>query len=151
MSNNLRGFWKEEKKPKPEKVEKAKLPKTRLSTKEKRKKKKLERKGVIRTEGQDFYYSIEWRRLRYRVLQKYSAECMCCGRSKKDHGVVIHVDHIKPKSKYPELALVFENLQLLCEDCNIGKSDVDETDWRPDDPDEVDAEMQILAEARKWI
>jgi len=46
------------------------------------------------------------------------------------HGIVIHVDHIKPRSRYPELSLEIENLQVLCEDCNMGKSNVFETDWR---------------------
>lgn len=79
----------------------------------------------------EFYSSREWRSLRLRVLEKYECKCMMCGRSPKDHGIVIHVDHIKPRSKYPELSLVFENLQLLCEDCNLGKSNKYETDWRP--------------------
>jgi 5-methylcytosine-specific restriction endonuclease McrA len=28
------------------------------------------------------------------------------------------------------LALEITNLQVLCADCNIGKSNTDETDWR---------------------
>lgn len=106
---------------------------------------------ISRLDAVAFYESREWRELRYRVIQKYESKCMACGRTPLKHGVIIHVDHIKPRSKYPELALVFENLQILCEDCNIGKSNKDETDWRPDDPDEVNADMEILAEARKWI
>ena len=50
---------------------------------------------------------------------------MVCGSTER-----IHVDHIKPRSKYPELELDINNLQVLCEDCNIGKSNIDETDWR---------------------
>jgi len=46
---------------------------------------------------------------------------------------VLHVDHIKPRSKYPELSLTFSNLQILCEDCNFGKSNIDQTDWRPEE------------------
>lgn len=42
----------------------------------------------------------------------------------------MHVDHIKPFSRYPELAMKLSNLQLLCEDCNQGKGVRDETDWR---------------------
>jgi 5-methylcytosine-specific restriction endonuclease McrA len=42
----------------------------------------------------------------------------------------MHVDHIKPKSRYPHLALKFDNLQVLCETCNIEKSNIDETDYR---------------------
>lgn len=41
------------------------------------------------------------------------------------------MDHIKPRSKYPHLELVFNNLQILCKNCNQGKSNIDETDWRP--------------------
>ena len=83
--------------------------------------------------GKEFYRTKEWLQLRVRVLEKYECKCMMCGQSPKEHGVVIHVDHIKPRSKYPELALEFNNLQLLCEDCNVGKSNKYETDWRPDD------------------
>lgn len=101
-----------------------------------------------------FYDSKEWKRLRYRVLKKYGACCMCCGKNYKDDRVKIHVDHIKPRSKHPHLALDFENLQILCEDCNIGKSNLDDTDWRPmpetKDPDEI-LDGQCLAEARGRI
>jgi len=149
MSNNLRGFWKDDIDTKKSesfisRAEKKLLPKTTMTRKERRRKKKAKNSGDPYTKGDCFYKSKEWRKLRYRVLRKYSAECMCCGRSKKEHGIVIHVDHIKPKSKHPHLALDFENLQLLCEDCNIGKLNIDETDWRPD---EIDAELEILAEA----
>ena len=80
-----------------------------------------------------FYASDEWRRLRYRVIRNNDGCCCACGRSKKNHGIVIHVDHIKPRSKYPSLELTYENMQILCEDCNMGKSNIDETDWRSND------------------
>jgi 5-methylcytosine-specific restriction endonuclease McrA len=76
-----------------------------------------------------FYRSKEWRALRYQVLKANGAKCQCCGRSAKD-GAVMHVDHIKPRSKFPELELSLENLQVLCDCCNIGKSNKDDTDWR---------------------
>lgn len=44
----------------------------------------------------------------------------------------MHVDHIKSRRKRPDLALDFDNLQVLCGPCNHGKSWDDETDWRPD-------------------
>jgi 5-methylcytosine-specific restriction endonuclease McrA len=74
----------------------------------------------------EFYDSREWKQLRYKVLNKYGRTCALC---RKSDGVM-HVDHIKPRSKYPELELVFDNLQVLCEACNIGKSNTDETDFR---------------------
>lgn len=98
-----------------------------------------------------FYSSKEWRELRVRVIEKYESKCMMCGRSPKIHGIVIHVDHIKSRSKYPLLALEFNNLQLLCEDCNLGKSNKYETDWRPKmDIDETE-ELDIVFEAAKYI
>ncbi len=110
----------------------------KLSNKDKRKlersqrKRKQKGKKAPKESFKGFYMSKEWRALRIRVMERYGCKCMMCGRSPKDHGIVIHVDHIKPKSKYPHLALDFNNLQLLCEDCNIGKSNLYDTDWRPD-------------------
>ena len=74
----------------------------------------------------DFYRSDQWRQLRYRVIQKNGGTCMACKATDKP----IHVDHIKPRSLYPELELDEDNLQILCEDCNLGKLHLDETDWR---------------------
>lgn len=74
----------------------------------------------------NFYYSPEWRALRYRVFKTYGRVCALCRTTEGQ----MHVDHIKPRSLFPELALVFENLQVLCRDCNLGKSNRDETDWR---------------------
>jgi len=66
-----------------------------------------------------------------RVLVRYGAVCQCCGASAKD-GLRIHVDHIKPRRDFPELALVEDNLQVLCAVCNHGKGNWDQTDWRAD-------------------
>lgn len=79
--------------------------------------------------GKRFYSTPEWKRARYSALVKHGNSCQCCGRSPKQ-GVVIHVDHVKPKSIYPELALDANNLQILCSECNEAKSNIDETDWR---------------------
>jgi 5-methylcytosine-specific restriction endonuclease McrA len=76
-----------------------------------------------------FLSSYEWRRLRMLVLTERGARCECCGATARD-GVRIHVDHIKPRRKFPELALEQLNLQVLCEVCNHGKGNWDQTDWR---------------------
>lgn len=81
-----------------------------------------------------FLLSYEWRALRMRVLTRFGARCQCCGSAAKD-GVRIHVDHIKPRRQFPELALVESNLQVLCEVCNHGKGNWDHTDWRPAGPE----------------
>jgi hypothetical protein len=76
--------------------------------------------------GKAFYQTREWRELRYKVLTKYGKTCQCCGETSG----YIHVDHIKPRSLFPDLELDISNLQVLCEACNIGKSNQDTTDWR---------------------
>lgn len=76
-----------------------------------------------------FYDSRPWLELRYRVLAARGGCCQCCG----NRGLwndPLQVDHIKPRSKFPELELDFENLQVLCRDCNVGKGAWDQTDWR---------------------
>ena len=81
-------------------------------------------------EAQAFYGSQQWRQIRFKALVKHGSKCVCCGAS-PETGAIMHADHIKPRSKYPELELQFNNLQILCADCNLGKSNLDETDLRP--------------------
>lgn len=77
-----------------------------------------------------FLLTFEWRKLRMQALKKYGPKCMCCGATPAT-GAVMNVDHIKPRKKHPELALDINNLQILCHDCNHGKGNWDQTDWRP--------------------
>ena len=77
----------------------------------------------------NFYQSKPWRMLRVKALVKYGRKCCLCGRGVND-GVILHVDHIKPRSKFPELELRLSNLQILCEDCNLGKSNHYSKRWR---------------------
>ena len=77
-----------------------------------------------------FLDSYEWRSLRMRVIKHYGPKCMCCGATPQT-GAVMNVDHIKPRKLFPELALEFSNLQVLCHECNHGKGNWDATDWRP--------------------
>jgi len=76
-----------------------------------------------------FLQSVEWRRVRMLVLERDGARCACCGRTASD-GLVINVDHIKPRKRYPQLALDPKNLQVLCDECNHGKGNRFQTDWR---------------------
>ena len=64
--------------------------------------------------------NINWR-LRALVLLRDGATCRMCGARPED-GARLHVDHVLPWSKGGET--VIENLQILCEMCNIGKSNV---------------------------
>ncbi len=76
----------------------------------------------------DFYDSDAWRSLRFKVLRKYGYKCMACGARPGIHP--LHVDHIRPRSKYPRLELDPDNLQVLCRDCNLGKSNSSRDDLR---------------------
>ena len=61
--------------------------------------------------------NVNWR-LRALVLMR-DGKCSLCGAGPKD-GAKLHVDHIQPWSKGGETIL--GNLQILCERCNVGKS-----------------------------
>ena len=78
---------------------------------------------------QKFYASWEWKKARYQVLQRFGAKCMLCGAT-PESGAKICVDHIKPRALDPALELDTDNLQVLCDDCNMGKGRWDQTDWR---------------------
>lgn len=80
-------------------------------------------------EADTFYRSREWRRLRYQAFQRYGNKCCVCGRGASD-GMVMHVDHIKPRSLYPHLALDIANLQIMCNECNVSKGNRDEVEWQ---------------------
>lgn len=63
-------------------------------------------------------------RLRFNVLKRDSFTCKQCGASPaKDHNVQLHIDHISPWSKGGET--VIDNLQTLCQNCNLGKSNLE--------------------------
>jgi 5-methylcytosine-specific restriction endonuclease McrA len=62
-------------------------------------------------------------RFRWAILKRDSFSCRKCGRSPaKDPSIILHVDHIIPWSKDGET--VIENLETLCEQCNLGKSNL---------------------------
>ena len=63
------------------------------------------------------------------ALKRYGRVCQCCGASPAT-GAKMHVDHIKPRKLFPQLALDLNNLQILCHECNHGKGNWDMTDWR---------------------
>lgn len=80
-------------------------------------------------ESKAFYGSREWRELRFKVFITQGRKCACCGDT-PENGAVLHVDHIKPRSLFPRAELKIANLQVLCADCNIGKSNKFVRDFR---------------------
>lgn len=77
----------------------------------------------------EFYRSPAWTRLAYERKIHFGWHCQCCGAS-ADDGVRIVSDHIRPVRFYWHLRLEISNVQILCEDCNLGKASWDETDYR---------------------
>ena len=77
----------------------------------------------------EFLQSYAWREVRMQALIKYGRKCQCCGAT-PESGAIMNVDHIKPRKIHPELALTLNNLQILCHECNHGKANWDQTDWR---------------------
>lgn len=101
-----------------------------MTTRWKAKQRKKRAKKVTRQWKRcEFYSSAEWKKVRYAALKRHGGRCQLCGASAAD-GTRLNVDHIKPVRRYPHLALVLDNLQVLCASCNRGKGHRDETDWR---------------------
>ena len=112
----------------------------------KRKGKKRKTRKILYAPGHVFYESREWLRIRIKVFRTYKAQCMSCDAM----NVELHVDHIKPRSTHPHLSLTFDNLQILCRDCNMEKSNLHATDYREEaatrrlDEQLLDSEMWSL-------
>ena len=64
--------------------------------------------------------------IRYNVLKRAGGKCELCGCSAKERP--LHVDHILPRSKLGSNDM--DNLQALCEKCNLAKSNRDDADFR---------------------
>lgn len=87
-----------------------------------------------RAKGADFYKSWDWKRVRYEAIRRCGQRCMCCGWKPGDtEAGYLVVDHIKSRRTRPDLELVVENLQVLCNDCNMGKGWEFSDDWRAEE------------------
>lgn len=97
------------------------------------------------------------RTLRMEVIKEYGKACQCCGSQPGEMTVAgkpvrIVVDHIKSISRHWHLRLVKTNLQILCDECNMGKGAWDETDHRPIAAnDEAEVDPLILEQLRYVI
>jgi hypothetical protein len=70
--------------------------------------------------------SISWRD-RFLIMRRDDFKCRFCGNSPAlSPGLVLHVDHIHPWCKGGSTTQ--DNLQTLCEQCNIGKGDLPMTE-----------------------
>jgi hypothetical protein len=73
----------------------------------------------------DFYQSKVWSKLRKVIFKRDGRICALCKSTER-----LHIDHIFPRSKFPHLSLDPNNMQVLCRDCNIEKSNFNSCDFR---------------------
>ena len=73
-------------------------------------------------EASAFYESSEWRLLRQKVINQQGRICQECNcHIVGDYDLT--VDHINPRSKFPDQSLDATNLRVLCRSCNAKKGD----------------------------
>lgn len=77
-----------------------------------------------RTENTKERISAETRRevplrLKWQVHVRDRFRCVACGKNPSQHGVTLHADHIQPWAD--DGPTTIENLQTLCEACNLAK------------------------------
>lgn len=97
---------------------------------------KAKREAIKREKHKAFYRSWEWKKLRLVALQKHGRRCQCCGATPDDTTVQgtqvrLVVDHVKPISRAWDRRLDLNNLQVLCDECNMGKGSWSNADFRP--------------------
>jgi 5-methylcytosine-specific restriction endonuclease McrA len=118
----LSNIWK-----KPKKVDKRRLKNRLIDVFSK--KSNNEVASIIKGVGSTLPNQKSWVDLKKQVHKKYGYQCMCCGHM-PSHKKYSNIDHIKPRKFFPELALDFDNLQVLCGRCNKEKGNKHCTDYR---------------------
>lgn len=78
--------------------------------------------------------------IKRRLVNETSSKCAYC-ESKISHITYEHIEHIKPKSKFPDEFASWNNLTIACPKCNNNKGTEYDTSCPPinpymDDPDE---------------
>lgn len=63
-----------------------------------------------------FYNSTDWKKIRQKAFEIHINKCSFCSTT-----INLTVDHILPRSKFPEKALEVNNTQILCLSCNSSK------------------------------
>lgn len=74
------------------------------------------KEGATRV-AQLFYTSSEWKELRTKVFVRDNYTCQDCNQ----RGGKLEANHIKPRSRFPDLKLVESNIETLCKSCHDKK------------------------------
>jgi hypothetical protein len=88
---------------------------------EEREEENLDSPEIPELDSYSFIRAGKW----WTVLARDKWKCLSCGRSAREDGVLLEVDHIIPRSKGGSDEM--SNLQTLCKKCNLGKSNRDST------------------------
>lgn len=76
-------------------------------------------KGGISSESKRIRKSLEYRLWREAVFKRDFFTCVFCGVKNGDgKAIVLHADHIKPFSLFPELRFSIDNGRTLCVSCH---------------------------------
>lgn len=67
-----------------------------------------------------------WSLLKKHLYKIYPYKCMKCRKSNCE----MHADHVLPKSKHSSHTYKLDNLQVLCKECNLEKSNKSKADYR---------------------
>ena len=74
------------------------------------------RTAEVLGQSRSLYLTPEWKALRRQALARDGGMCVRCGATER-----LQVDHIRPRSTHPHLALDLDNTQVLCIHCNSHK------------------------------
>lgn len=80
---------------------------------------------AYRAYGGSFYTTFRWLRLREEAFKRYGRKCARCGVPRD-----LQVDHVQARSSRRERQWDMENLQILCRQHNLEKSNVHSADYR---------------------
>lgn len=76
-------------------------------------------KGGVSPQNELIRKSLEYRLWRKAVFERDNYTCLWCGiRGGCGKKVILHADHIKPFSLFPELRFAIDNGRTLCIDCH---------------------------------
>ena len=79
----------------------------------------IQQKYAPREEFDRWKQTLGGRRWKQQQYERQQRCCMNCQQPISLKGS--HIDHVKPLSRYPSLAIAPDNLQILCAECNTSK------------------------------
>ena len=79
----------------------------------------IQQQYAPRNEFERWKQTLGGRRWKQQQYERQQRRCMNCQQSISLKGS--HIDHIKPLSRHPSLAIAPDNLQILCAECNTRK------------------------------